>query len=58
MGYQRIALPATGGGIVLISALGIVNIWTVGILSIFLIMTVIGFVKLKKGQKDLNFPRN
>ncbi len=57
MRYQNVVLPATGGGSILAAALGLgANAWISCILAVMLISLVIGFVKLMKGGKDLNYP--
>jgi len=57
MRYSQVLLPATGGGAVLAGALGLgANAWILGILAIMLLGVIVGFVMLRKGEKDLNYP--
>jgi len=57
MRYQNVALTATGGGAFLAGALGLLlNSWIILILSVMLVLLVVGFIRLRKGEKKLKFP--
>ena len=57
MRYQNVVLPATGGGAILAGALGLgANVWILSILAIMLLVTILSFIKLKKGEKTLKYP--
>jgi hypothetical protein len=58
MRYANVALPATGGGVVFAGLLGMgANVLVASVLAIMLIIVIVGFIKLKKGEKNLNYPR-
>ncbi|PIV01510.1 hypothetical protein COS55_01710 [Candidatus Shapirobacteria bacterium CG03_land_8_20_14_0_80_40_19] len=58
MRYQNVVLPATGGGAILAGAAGLgANVWILSVLTIMLLGMIVGFIKLKKGEKALGFPR-
>ena len=57
MNYRGVVLPATGGGAFLCGGVALaLNCWILAAVSILLALTVFGFWRLQRGERDLRDP--